>query len=134
MKAGRFSAAISRSKRRFSNFERSIPSRLAPARFSLADGPVPIQGEIADRGEIVEVGVFLQQRLHLVLGVLEFLVLHLQFDLVDLQFVEQPLRVGFGFELGPIGRGRCSRAAALRRGGAVRRLSGERFGFFCMAW
>ena len=53
-----------------------------------------VHGEIAHRREIVEVGVFLQQDLHPVSGLLEFRVLHLQFNLVDLQFVEQPSRVG----------------------------------------
>ncbi len=70
----------------------------------LQDPALFIQGEIADRGEIVEVGVFLQQRLHPVPGFLELGVLHLQFDLVDLQFVEQPLGVGCRLRISSLGR------------------------------
>jgi len=53
-----------------------------------------INGEIAHRCEIVEAGVFLQRRLKLIPGFLQLSVLHLEFDLVDLQFVEQPTGVG----------------------------------------
>ena len=43
-----------------------------------------IEGEVGDRGEVVEVAVFFCQCLHLGTGALKFLILHLQFDLVDL--------------------------------------------------
>jgi hypothetical protein len=53
-----------------------------------------IHGEIAGWREIVEVRVFFQQHLHPVPAFLEFLFLHLQFNLVNLQIVEQPLGIG----------------------------------------
>ena len=61
-------------------------------RFDLLDRPVAIEGQVADRREVVEVGVARQAVLHLVASPLEFLVLQLQLDLVHLQLVDQPLR------------------------------------------
>ena len=42
--------------------DRSTPSKAAPVRFTSRIRPCFIEGEIADRREIVEVGVFLQLR------------------------------------------------------------------------
>jgi hypothetical protein len=59
----------------------------------LQDSPLCIEGEIADRRKIVEISIFLQGDLQRVPSILQLGVLHRQFDLVDLQFVEQPLGV-----------------------------------------
>ena len=77
---------------------------------------------------------FIQQGLKLRAGALKLLVLQLQLDLVDLQFVEQPLRIGLRLRICDPGRCLpvrcCRRASARRRSSAA---SGERFGFLCMA-
>ena len=54
------------------------------------DIPFPVEGKIADRGEIVDIGVRRQRALQLVPGIQKLSVLQLQLDLVDLQFVEKP--------------------------------------------
>ena len=56
------------------------------------DGSVSGKVEVARRGEVVEVGVLDQERLRPGARPLEFLVLHLQLDLVDFQFVDEPRR------------------------------------------
>jgi len=48
------------------------------------DGAVAIDGEIADRGKVVEVDVFTQSRLHFIPGSAQLSVLQLQFNLMDL--------------------------------------------------
>ena len=67
------------------------PQQAGRGEVGLADQSLAVEGQVAHRGEIVEVAVFFQPRLRLVPGLLEFLVLHLQLDLVDLQFVNQAL-------------------------------------------
>ena len=62
--------------------------------------PLAVEGEITDRGKIVKVGVPCQCRIRLVPRLPQFRILHLQLDLVDLQFLDEPL----SFPLG--GRGR----------------------------
>jgi len=57
------------------------------------NGPVPVEGKVAHRGKFVEVGVFLQPCLDLLLGLPELFVLQFQLNLVDLQFAEEPLLV-----------------------------------------
>ncbi len=59
-----------------------------------------VEREITDWREIVEVGVFLQQRFHAAAGFLEFGVLHFQFDMVDLQLVQDALGVHCHFRFG----------------------------------
>ena len=49
-----------------------------------------IQGEIAHRCEVIEVGVFVPGFGQLGLGLAEFLILHLQLDLLHPQLVDQP--------------------------------------------
>ena len=73
----------------------SDPQQTGPRQVRLANDPFAVKGQVTHRREIVKVGVFLQQRLRRFPGFAEFLVLHLQFDLVDLQFVNEALRVGF---------------------------------------
>lgn len=48
------------------------------------------QAKIACRGEIVEVGVLFRSCFQLIPGLAEFSILHLQLDLVHLQFVFEP--------------------------------------------
>ena len=72
------------------------PQQAGRGEVRLLNRPLTVEGQVAHRGEIVEVAVLLQPRLHLVPGVLEFLVLHLQLDLVDLQFVDHAPQVGVG--------------------------------------
>ena len=59
----------------------------------LPDQALPVEGEVADRGEIVEVEVVLEKGCRLVPGLRQLLVLQLQLYLVNLQLVDQPLRV-----------------------------------------
>ena len=66
------------------------------------DACLAVPREIAYRGEVEEVVVLLGCLLGRRVGPLQFLVLHLQFDLVDLQLVEQ----GPGVDLGRALRGR----------------------------
>ena len=56
------------------------------------DGPIAVDSNVADRGEIVEVGILFQSRFQIVPGSAQLFILHLQFDLVDLQFVKESLR------------------------------------------
>ena len=61
-----------------------------------------IQAEKTDGGEVIELDVFVPRQLELFLGLAQLGILHLQFDLVDLQFVEQPLRLGLGPWIGQL--------------------------------
>ena len=72
------------------------PQQAGTGEVGLENRPLAIEGQVAHRGEIVEVAELLQPRLHFVPGFLEFFVLHLQLDLVDLQFMDEVLHVGFG--------------------------------------
>jgi hypothetical protein len=67
-----------------------------PGQVHFLDDALLIDRDITHRGEIIEVGELFQRRLHLPPGALELRVLHLQLDLMDLQFMEQPLGVGVG--------------------------------------
>jgi hypothetical protein len=58
----------------------------------LSNHAITLQREVAHGGEVVDVGVAGYRRFHLRPRVPQFLVLQLQFDLVDLQFVKEPLR------------------------------------------
>ena len=48
-----------------------------------------VESKVAPRGEIVEIGLLLQQGRRLISGLLEFRVLQLQLDLTHLQFVQE---------------------------------------------
>ena len=72
------------------------PQQAGTGDVGLANRPFAVEGQEAYWGEIVEVAVLFQPRLHLVSGLLEFFVLHLQLDLVDLQFMDEALGTGVG--------------------------------------
>lgn len=55
--------------------------------------PFRIEGEIADRGEVIEVDIFLSGFRDHPLGALKLLVLHFELDLVDLQLMDEPFRI-----------------------------------------
>jgi len=61
-----------------------------------ANGAIGGEVEIADRREVEKVGVALYPGFALSPARLKFLVLHLQFDLMDLQFVLEPPLIGLG--------------------------------------
>ena len=61
-----------------------------PGQIGLKDGTRCGEGKISARREIVEVGVILQRHLQFIPGLPQLGVLHLQFNLMDLQFMEQP--------------------------------------------
>ena len=60
--------------------------------------PIPPQREVADRCEVVEIGVALQARLQLRLGFQELLVLQLQFGLVYCQLLLEAPEIGFALQ------------------------------------
>ena len=68
--------------------------RLGQERDQAAPGKlwITLQREVAHGSEVVDVGVAGYRRFHLRPRVPQFLVLQFQFDLVDLQFVQEPLR------------------------------------------
>ena len=70
------------------------PQQARAGQINLMDRPVAAKGHVAHGGKIVELRVALKPRLHLRPRLAQLLVLHLQLDLVDLQFVEEPLRSG----------------------------------------
>ena len=61
-------------------------------RFAARMIPFRSRVSITNRGEIVEVGVFGQGLLRLVPCLPQLRILHLQLDLVDLQFMDEPLQ------------------------------------------
>ncbi len=67
-----------------------------PGQVDLQNPPLLVPQEIRNRGEIEQVAVPLRRLLGRCLGALEFLVLHLQFDLMHLQLVDQGASVRFG--------------------------------------
>jgi hypothetical protein len=80
---------------------RPFPAQQASGgQIDIANDPVCIEGRVTDRGKIVQVSVFLQCRLHLGPGVAQILILHLQLDMVHLQFVQQLLRIISGATAG----------------------------------
>ena len=66
-----------------------------PGQVDLQNPPLVVPQEIPNRGEIEQVVVLLRCLLGRCLGTLEFFVLHLQFDLMHLQLVDQGAGVGF---------------------------------------
>jgi len=61
------------------------------AQVGLADRSVAAEGEVAHGGKVVQVGILTKKRFHIGPRPRQFLILHLQFDLVHLQFVEEAL-------------------------------------------
>ena len=78
------------------------------SQIELLDDAAPIQCEIAYRREVVEFGVMGQRGFELVARLQQFAVLHLQFNLMHPQFVQQTAGIG-GFRL-------RQRAAVLQTG------------------
>ena len=82
-----------------------------------------VQGEVAHRRKVIEVGVFAAGLLQPGLGQPELLVLHLQLDLVHPEFVDEAGGLGRGELLGGYGLGREQRlgppAQVAKVGGAV---------------
>ena len=64
-----------------------------PGQVRLADRPVATEREVADRREVVEVRVPLEQALDLAARALKLLVLELELDLVNLELVQEPQRI-----------------------------------------
>ena len=60
----------------------------------LKNDPRRGEGEIAARRKIVKVGIIIQGHLQFIPGLPQFRVLHLQLNLMNLQFVEQAFGVG----------------------------------------
>ena len=71
----------------------------------LYDPVLPVQGEVAHRGKVIEVGVSAAGLLQSGLGQPELIVLHLQFDLVHPEFVDEAGGLGRGELLGGYGLG-----------------------------
>ena len=69
------------------------PEQCGAGQVRLPDRPIAIQGKVARWRKFVEVGVALQRRLGIGPRLLELFVLDLQLDLVDLQFLNEPLGV-----------------------------------------
>jgi hypothetical protein len=67
---------------------------MGTSEIDLSDGAGGGEGKIAGRREIVEAGVIIQRHLQFIPGLPQLGVLHLKLNLMDLQFVEQPLRGG----------------------------------------
>ena len=70
------------------------PYHDCPGKIGQPDGPIGRQGEIAHGSEIVKVRVILQRHFQLRPALLQLGVLHLQFDLVHLQLMQQLLGIG----------------------------------------
>ena len=66
-----------------------VPQQRGGGEIHLLDHAIGIEGEIADRGEIVEIEIAVARRLQIALHQAQGLVLGLQFDLPHLQFVQQ---------------------------------------------
>jgi hypothetical protein len=75
----------------FTDQARALESQEARSReIGLTDLALPTQGQVADRGEFVEIREAGKTFLHLAPGPFQLLVLQLQLNLVDLQLVKKP--------------------------------------------
>ncbi len=63
-----------------------------------------IEGKITHRSEIIEIRELLKPSFNIGLGLSQFLILQLQLDLMDLQFLQEALRVGPCFDSPPFFR------------------------------
>ena len=70
---------------------RSSPSKDGARQVDFRDQALAGQGQVADRGELVEVHVAVARFLQGELGAPQLLVLHLQLDLVHLELVQELL-------------------------------------------
>ena len=67
-----------------------------PGQVDLQNPPLVVPEEIRNRGEIEQVAIPLRRLLGRCLGPQEFFVLHLQFDLMHLQLVDDGTRISIG--------------------------------------
>ena len=65
------------------------PQQRRPGQVDLQDSTLLVQAEVADRGEVEQVMVLVGRLLQRLPGAQQLLVLHFQFNLMYLQFVEQ---------------------------------------------
>ena len=114
-KAGRFSGATNCPNRFCINGLSGQAQQGGPGQVDFQDPRLVVPQEIAHRGEVEEVVILLRCLPGRRLGPLEFLVLHLQLDLVDLQFVEQGADVDLGHARDGVGFLVCSPCWASRR-------------------
>jgi hypothetical protein len=69
------------------------PEQSRAGQVSLSDRPIAIQGKVARGREFIEISVELKRSLGLCPGLLQLLILHLQLNLVNLQFLNEPLGI-----------------------------------------
>jgi hypothetical protein len=69
------------------------PEQSRAGQVSLSDRPVTIQGKVARGRKFIEISVELKRSLGLCAGLLQLLILHLQLNLVNLQFLNEPLGI-----------------------------------------
>ena len=75
--------------------------------------PLRVQRQVSDGRKVVQFGIGIARLGQLDLRLPQLLVLHLQLDLVDLQFVDEFLDVGGRYHGGGIGTGVQERFGAL---------------------
>ena len=68
------------------------PEELCAGKIYLLYHSSYIKGEIADRGKVIEFGIGVPRYLKFIPGLEEFCILHLQFNLMDLKFMDELLR------------------------------------------
>jgi hypothetical protein len=73
------------------------------SRVRLADHPLTVEGQVTRWGELEKVNVLGHERAQLGARLPEFLVLHLQLDLVHPEFMDQMLHILFGKIIKPFG-------------------------------
>ena len=56
---------------------------------NVEDGAFGVDGDVANRREVIDVGITRTQGIGFVVGDTKFFVVHFQFDLMDLEFVHQ---------------------------------------------
>ena len=69
------------------------PHQFGCKKISLQYYSLFIERDIAHRGQVIEVKILFAGRFEFLLHAAEFLILHLQFELVNLQFVDHALHV-----------------------------------------
>ena len=70
--------------------------QLRSGQIDLANQPLRVEDEIADRGKIVEFRKLVPRQLQFLPGKAQLFVLHFQFDLVDRQFMDKSLALTLG--------------------------------------
>jgi hypothetical protein len=101
------------------------------------DDALAVQGEVADRGKIIEVRILPARRLHLLLCPPELLVLHFELDLVRRQLMDETLDIPGGNAVRPVGLFFEQGFRTSREGGSVLFFLGSFFiksGNAAFAW